>query len=205
MNEITVIKCETVGKGKIRVGFDTGLSCLLYRGEMKSLDICESGTIDAITYQRMIEEVLCKRARRRAMHLLEQMDRTEAQLRDKLKAGEYPKECIDDAVMYVAKYHYIDDYRYACTFIRYSQEKMSRLQLKMKLAQKGVPRDLIDRALEEEYSGEESVQIARLLEKRKFVAGEADDREFQRTYQYLLRRGFRSGDILRVMKAKSEF
>ena len=82
---------------------------------------------------------------------------------------------------------------------------MSRLQLKMKLAQKGVPRDLIDRALEEEYSGEESVQIARLLEKRKFVAKEADEREFQRTYQYLLRRGFRSGDILRVMKAKSEF
>ena len=60
-------------------------------------------------------------------------------------------------------------------------------------------------ALEEEYSGEESAQIARLLEKRKFVAEEADEREFQRTYQYLLRRGFRSSDILKVMKAKPEF
>ena len=146
-----------------------------------------------------------KRAKKRAMHLLERMDRTEKQLRDKLEDGKYPQVCIDEAVAYGRKYQYIDDYRYACTFIRYSQEKMSRLQLKMKLAQKGVPRDLIDRALEEKYSGEESVQIARLLEKRKFVAKEADEREFQRTYQYLLRRGFRSGDILRVMKAKSEF
>ena len=82
---------------------------------------------------------------------------------------------------------------------------MSRLQLKMKLTQKGVPRDVIEKALEEECSGEESAQIARLLEKRKFVAEEADEREFQRTYQYLLRRGFRSSDILKVMKAKPEF
>ena len=155
-----------------------------------------------------------KRAKKRAMHLLERMDRTEKQLRDKLEDGKYPQVCIDEAIAYVRKYHYIDDmryarnyisYRYACTFIRYSQEKMSRLQLKMKLTQKGVPRDVIEKALEEEYSGEESAQIARLLEKRKFVAEEADEREFQRTYQYLLRRGFRSSDILKVMKAKPEF
>lgn len=44
-----------------------------------------------------------------------------------------------------------------------------------------------------------------ITEKRKFVAEEADEREFQRTYQYLLRRGFRSSDILKVMKAKPEF
>lgn len=202
---ITVTEYESLGKGKLRVRFDNEAELILYRGEAKQWKFREEAQISEEEYQKLLTEVVGKRAKKRAMHLLERMDRTEKQLRDKLEEGQYPQVCIDEAIAYVRKYHYIDDYRYACTFIRYSQEKMSRLQLKMKLAQKGVPRDLIDRALEEEYSGEESVQIARLLEKRKFVAGEADDREFQRTYQYLLRRGFRSGDILRVMKAKSEF
>lgn len=202
---ITVTEYESLGKGKLRVRFDNEVELILYRGEAKQWKLREEAQISEEEYQKLLTEVVGKRAKKRAMHLLERMDRTEKQLRDKLEEGQYPQVCIDEAIAYVRKYHYIDDYRYACTFIRYSQEKMSRLQLKMKLAQKGVPRDLIDRALEEEYSGEESVQIARLLEKRKFVAGEADDREFQRTYQYLLRRGFRSGDILRVMKVKSEF
>lgn len=205
MNEITVIKCETVGKGKIRVGFDTGLSCLLYRGEMKSLDICESGTIDAITYQRMIEEVLCKRTRRRAMHLLEQMDRTEAQLRDKLKAGEYPKECIDDAVMYVAKYHYIDDERYAANYVRNAQSKKSRRRIQQDLMKKGVVKETIEAALEEEYVSDEEDQIRELLTKKGFDYKTADEKEFRRTYSFLLRRGFKANDILRVMKYEEPY
>ena len=34
----------------------------------------------------------------------------------------------------------------------------------------------------------------------KFVPEEADEKEFQRTYQYVMRRGFKSSDILKAMK-----
>ena len=44
--------------------------------------------------------------------------------------------------------------------------------------------------------------IIRLLEKKKFDAQNSDPKEFTRVYQYLMRRGFRSNDVLRAMKSK---
>ncbi len=41
--------------------------------------------------KKIQNEVLLKRAKKRAMHLLEDMDRTESALKRKLKAGLYPE------------------------------------------------------------------------------------------------------------------
>lgn len=200
MNEITVTKMEAVGKGKIRVSFDTGLSCLLYRGEIRSLGIREADGIDGDTYDRMLHEVLGKRAKKRAMHLLERMDRTKKQLYDKLLEGEYPADCIEEAIAYVESYHYIDDARYACNYVRYAQEKKSRMRIRQELLKKGVSSELIDAALEEEFCSDEEEQIKELLIKKKYDPEHSDEKEFRRTYSFLLRRGFRSGDILKAMK-----
>lgn len=197
---IYVTEYESLGKGKLRIRFDNGAELSLYRSEAKQFKLAEDAAIEEQVYRQLIDEVVTKRATKRAMHLLERMDRTEHQLREKLKTGGYPEECIDAAIEYVKRYHYIDDLRYASTYVRLSQERLSRLQIKMKLSQKGIDRDLIDRALEEEYEAEEINQIYRLLEKRNYVAAGADEKEFRRTYQFLLRRGFRSSEILKAMK-----
>lgn len=47
---------------------------------------------------------------------------------------------------------------------------------------------------------DERAQIAELLEKRHYDAAQADRREQQRMYQFLMRRGFKSSDILAVMR-----
>lgn len=197
---IYVTEYESLGKGKLRIRFDNGAEFSLYYSEAKQFKLAEGAAVEEEAYQRLIDEVITKRATRRAMHLLERMDRTEHQLREKLKMGGYPKESVDAAVAYVKRYHYIDDLRYACTFVRLSQNRLSRLQIRMKLAQRGIEKELIERALEEEYESEEIVQIYRILEKRNYVAGEADEKEFRRVYQYLMRRGFKSNEILKAMK-----
>ena len=61
---------------------------------------------------------------------------------------------------------------------------------------------MIDRPLEECYEGDEQEQIIHLLEKKKFDAQNSDQKEFTRVYQYLMRRGFRSNDVLHAMKSK---
>ena len=58
-----------------------------------------------------------------------------------------------------------------------------------------------EQALEENCETDENDQIIKLLEKRNFVPGKSDQKEFQRTYQYLMRRGFHSSDVLRAIKA----
>lgn len=198
---IEILQVEPLGKGKNRVTFDNGTVCLMYRSEMRGFSVTEGGYITEEAFEKLLSEVIGKRAKKRAMHILEQMDRTEKQLREKLLSNEYPLGCIDDAIAYVKKFHYLDDYRYACNFVRYSGERMSRGQLMQKLLAKGVSRDLIEQAIEEEYQADELEQIQKILLKRKYEQKQNDQKEMQKTYQFLLRRGFKSSDILKVMKS----
>lgn len=191
---------ENLGKGKYRIAFDTGISCLVYGYEIRGLKL-ENGTyIAEEQYEHILKNIVGKRAKKRALHLLERMDRTEQQLREKLLSSEYPVICVDDAIAYVKSFHYLDDSRYAENFTRYSKEKLSRQQIKQKLMTKGVSRDIIDCAVEKEYDAEESEHIRKLLEKKHYDRESCDEGEFRRVYQYLLRRGFRSNDILKEMK-----
>ena len=198
---IEILQVEILGKGKCRVTFGNGTVCLLYKSEIRSFSITEGAFITEEVFEKLLTEVIGKRAKKRAMYLLEQMDRTEKQLREKLLSNEYPPSCIEDAIAYVKSFHYLDDYRYACNMIRYSNERMSRGQLRQKLLSKGVPRDLIEAAMEEEYRADELEQIQKLLKKRKYDPEQNDQKEMQKTYQFLLRRGFKSSDILKAMKS----
>lgn len=148
----------------------------------------------------MSKKDICIRAKKRALHLLERMDRTEHQLREKLMASDYPEEVVEEAIEYVKSFHYLDDERYAQTYTRYKKDKMSRQQIKQKLMMKGVSREIVSGAIEEEYDVDETVHIRSILEKKHFSNETADEGEFRRVYNYLLRRGFRSNDILKEMK-----
>ena len=200
-DDIVITKWESSGNKKIRITFDTGVSCLLYKGEARRFRLAPEGSVSKNDYEQIMHEVLGKRAKKRALHLLEQMDRTEAGLREKLETGGYPAECIEEAISYVKRFHYLDDARYAQNYVRYKGEKMSRMQIKQKLSAKGISREIIDLALEEQYQGDETLQIRKLLEKRGYSRENCEQKEFQRTYQFLMRRGFRSSDVLSAMKS----
>lgn len=199
---IEIVSVEPRSKGKYRVTFDNGITCLMYRSEMHCYAIREGAQIAEADFKRLLTETLGKRAKKRAMHLLEQMDRTEKQLREKLLLNEYPEECVEAAISYVKQFHYLDDYRYACTYIRYHGEKMSRRMLEQKLLQKGVSRTLIAAALEEEYAGEEQTMILEILQKKHYDPEHCEDKEYRRIYQYLMRRGFRGSEIQKAMKCE---
>ena len=201
---VVVNEYEPMGKGKYRAVFDNGVSCVLYRSEAARFSLKTGGSLNEEQYSALMEEIIGKRAKRRAMHILEQMDRTEHELRDKLTKSEYPEECIDDAIEYVKKYKYIDDERYALNYVRFHQEKLSKQQLTVKLSQKGVNRDLITEALESEYEADDGEKIRILLKKKHFDYEKMDRKECNRIYQYILRRGFKSNDILKEMKGFSE-
>jgi len=198
--QILVVSFEKLDKGKRRIRFENGENCIVYYSEIRGMHLEEGAYISCEIYEKIFKEIVGKRAKKRALHLLEQMDRTEQQLREKLQASEYPARCIDEAIDYVKSFHYLDDERYAETFTRYKKDKMSRQQIKQKLMMKGIARDVISNAIEEEYDVDENVHIRSILEKKRFSSETADDGEFRRVYNYLLRRGFRSNDILKEMK-----
>ena len=70
----------------------------------------------------------------------------------------------------------------------------------MDLFGKGIPRELIEQALEEEYVSKEDDKILEILRKRHYSFVDADEKEQRKQYQYLMRHGFKSSDILKALK-----
>lgn len=207
MQELQIVSVLPGTKGKVKISFENGVAVELYRGELRGLQqqemrmlLQEECYIPVTLYQKILHEIVGLRAKKRAMFLLEQMDRTEQQLYEKLKKNGYPEECVEEAISYVKKYHYIDDLRYASHYIKYHQQKKSRQKLKLDLMQKGIKKETIGLALEENFDSDERYQIKELLEKRRYNYAGSDEKEKRRTYQFLMRRGYKSSDILSVLK-----
>lgn len=194
-------RIEQLEKGRRRLVFETGERLVLYKGEIRSYDLSEGQDIPKTLYQELLFDVLGKRATKRAMHLLEKQDRTEYQLREKLRQNEYPKEAVEQAITYVKSYHYIDDLRYACSYVRYQKEKKSNRRLQQDLQKKGVAKEFIEQALLEEGNEDETDAIQRLLEKKGYTP-EMPREQANKIYQFLLRRGYKSSDILYVMRSE---
>lgn len=192
---------KEMGKGKVRITLETGTVLVLYRKEISGLCLSDGAEMTDEVY-RVLLSVVSKRAKKRALYLLEKMDRSESKLREKLKASEYPSQCVDEAIEYVKSFHYLDDSRFARNYVRYHQDSLSRQQIFQKLLQKGIKKDDISNAIEEEYFAREDEQIKKLLEKKHYFDEPCDEKTYRRTYQFLLRRGFKSCDILKAMKEK---
>ena len=140
------------------------------------------------------------RAKRRALHILERSDRTEQELRDKLLKNYLP-EVVDAAVEYVKSYHYIDDHRYAVNYLNSRGKVKSSRQVEQELLyKKGISKSVLEGALEEAEPQDERAQIRRWMEKKHMDPAVADQNEKRRFYQFLLRRGFRSSDILAELR-----
>ena len=173
----------------------------MYKGELSRFHIAEGQELSQESYEKIRTEVILKRAKLRAMHLLNDMWRTEAQLREKLTRNEYPADIVEAAISYVKSFGYINDYEYARSFIESRKERKSRREIYMQLVGKGVPRELIDEAFEESYEREDSTEaIRRLLEKKHYDPENTTPEEKKKIMAYLVRKGFCYDDIRRTMQ-----
>ena len=195
---MVVLEITEASKGKYRLHLDSGGDIVLYKGEARKWNLWEGSEISEEMYDSIVEEILRPRCRKRALYLLEKQERTSQQLFQKLREGGYPEVLAKDAVSYCEGYGYINDQSYAERYVRTYQATKSNLQLRNALYQKGIKGELVERALQErEY--EEADMIKRLLQKRGYQPEQADRKEQQKTYQYLMRRGFSSSDIRSAM------
>ena len=198
-----VTQLAEMGKGRYKVYIEERPAFALYRGELNRLGIREGEEITQECLREIREEILPLRAKKRAMNLLQKREYTAASLREKLRDGEYPEECIEEAIAYVESYGYVDDLRYARDFIVYNMERKSRMRIEQDLMRKGICKDTIRAVFEElEEDGmrqDEVSMIRSLLEKKKYDANTADGQEKQRMYAFLYRKGFHADAINRAL------
>ena len=177
------------------------LPFVLYKGEVARYHIEKDRDLSLETYREILEEVLIKRAKIRAMHLLEQGDRTKKGLQDRLTQNGYPPEAVEAAITYVESFHYIDDNRYAVNYIQNQGSKKGRARIMLELRNKGVSQEDIDQAFCETEEDIDIREVIRELILKKRRTQEAmGEKERQKLYGFLMRRGFASSDILSVLR-----
>ena len=196
-----VTKIEPVTKTRYKVFLDGQFAFVLYKGELSRYQIALDAEVEKDTVDRILEETVLKRAKLRAMHLLTDMDRTESQLRTKLKQGLYPDEIVEQALNYVKSFGYVEDENYAKRFVDSKKRVKSRKEIYAALCQKGIAKETIERAMEACYEEEgEQEAIRRILEKKHFFDKQATEAERTKIYGYLMRKGFRCEDIRQVIQ-----
>jgi len=176
------------GKTKSKVIFDDGFTLILYNGEIAKWHIVEDGELSEELYEGTIIPVLEKRAKERLVNILKDSDKPESKLREKLRDGGYPQQCIDDAINWAKTKHYVDDERYVDTYLRYHSEGKSRKMMFYDLMQKGIDKELIARMLEE-TEVDEDAQIRKELTKRGYDP-EMDPKDKQKIIAALARKGY---------------
>lgn len=192
-----------ISKKQCKIMIHDEFAFVLYKGELKLYGIQKGKTLEEETYHRIINQVLMKRAKLRAMNLLKSRAYTEKRLREKLQGSRYPEVCIDSAVEYVKSYGYINDKQYAADYMFYHGSGLNKQQIFRKLREKGVDEEIVRNAYEEYCNEgnapEEEKLIYKFLKKKNF-APESEDvwEKRSKLTRTLLQKGFSYDKIMRV-------
>lgn len=196
-----VTAIESVTSSKYKVYLDDEFAFVLYKGELSRYKVKVDLELSDEVYKKIKKEVIIKRARKRVLYLLQQMARTEQQVRDKLKQNFYTEDVIEDAITYAKQFGYIDDAAYTMNYIHYYKERKSRRELYAVLQTKGISREMLDICMEEVYEvDDERKAIESCIRKKGYCVENLTDEKKQKLYGYLARKGFKYQDISQVIQ-----
>ena len=125
-------------------------------------------------------------AKEKAVKYLVLALRTEEEVRQKLRKLNVEENVISDVLEYLKSICYIDDLKYVDAYLKQciKMPKYSKYEIKMKLIQKGINKNLIEEKLIEIDNTYET----KLIE--KLINGKLKDMEPLKQKAYLYRRGF---------------
>src|ERR1039457_6800359 len=129
------------------------------------------------------------------------------ELREKLRRRAARAGDIDGVLARLMEVGYLDDRRYAESFAsaRLSNEKLGRMRVSQELRARRVAPALAERTVEKVYQGVEEGGLIEDWIRRKYRMAPReglfqDQKDLAAAYRRLARAGFRTGEILKVLK-----
>ena len=142
-----------------------------------------------------------------ALKLIAFKDRTEKEIRTKLKEKNYNEPEIEEAVEFLKNYGYVNDLRYASHFTNdaINLKKWGKARIRTELLRKGVDRDIVDKTLEEAFLETDPERLFSQMESRFKNADFSNMKERTRIFNFYLRRGYSPEEIKGAMNKMSSF
>ncbi|MBP5330827.1 MAG: regulatory protein RecX [Lachnospiraceae bacterium] len=208
-----VTAVEKLKQKKNKVFIDDEYAFMLYDRDLALYHIEEEAEIPDVQYEKILKETVIRRARQKTIALLERMDRTESEIRHRMKLDMYSDAIADEVVQWLKSLHYLDDERYAENFIRGHFTSSSRQELFAKLFAKGISKDMCARAYEvcseesafgsgqnSDLSDPEQEAALRTLSKKLGSKRVLTPKERMSTIGYMMRKGFRRNEIMNAFE-----
>ena len=143
----------------------------------------------------------------KSVDLLSRAEHSSQDLVRKLRSRGYDPEEIEKTVERLYSLGYLDDERYARSYIRKYRTSRSARQIQSELLRKGIrleqPEQLLTEVYEEEGGSEQDALIS-LIHSRLRACPEPGEKELRRFYAFLQRRGFSYADIRKAMEGFPE-
>ena len=202
---MTISAITDFDKKRQKISLDDGrLIFLLYKGECAKLRLREGEELKEEELDRIYEDILKPRVKKRALYYLKASDKTEREVRRKLRESLYPEELIDYALDFLRSYDFVNDSRYAENFAEEKKGRASKREILQKLRLKGIPREEIER-IAEGISDEDEYDICRrTLEKYTKGRDLEDPKERARAWRYLISKGYSHEAIEQAMEKQNQ-
>jgi len=123
-------------------------------------------------------------------------------LRRRVSRQENGEVLIEAVVLKLKEQRYLNDTNYAAAYsgFRRENEKFGRLRVATDLRAKGVHQDVIEKTVGAAYQGVDEEKLARDFLARKRVKKPTSQKEAARAFRMLMRAGFTSRTIFRILK-----
>lgn len=188
-----VTELKKLSEGKYVLYTDYEPYSVVYTSDIRRLKLSVGEEVDNTVLKAFRKEYLYKRAMNRAVGCIKCMDKCEAELRRKLKEYYCDQDIIDTTLGRLKEYGYVDDLRYSMSYIRSHINKKGINVISYELIAKGVPGDIIDKAIAQSDIPDEKSTIMKVLERRYSVSDCSEKRD--RIIAFFLRKGFKYRDI----------
>lgn len=168
---------------------DCGVKFCLYNTEIQDFGIREGGTVDDVTLNA-VNEILCQRALKYCIKLLEGKDYSIFCIKNKLKIKYYTDEAIEFAVNRLIDKGYLNDENFAENYYELKKRNFGIRRIKNELIKNGISDKIIDDLLSKEEDSQDSMElITRLAVSKCFDLEAANLKEKNRFYKFLVRKG----------------
>jgi len=178
-------------KGMVRVFIDDNYSFSIPEQDFISNKLYKDMIISEEQLSVIRDKILVRAARERAVRYLTFKDRSEYEILNKLIDAGFDKNIAQNAVNDLKAIGYLDDTRFAMKYLseRIRTKALSKKTLGYELKNKGVDKEIIEKALSEFEI--DDYEVALREGKRKFGKYDLNDKKIeQKLCRFLLHRGF---------------
>lgn len=189
--KITAIKAQVKRQDRYSVYVDGAYSFSLSEGQLVACGLHSGQELGADELAQYRDESAEGKLFDRLLNLFSYRMRSEWEVRDYLRRKQTPAEQADRLVRRLVGLGYVDDQKFAQSWVesRRASRSVSQRKLRAELATKRITADIIDQALAADETNERDV-LGQLVRKKR--ARYSDDTKLM---QYLARQGFSYGDI----------